>query len=145
MIGTALEAVKNYRESRPDSVGVPTSCLASVSGYEPGDISGFIWIRNRRITTAVFMPQLYTTLGSLARPDKMSMQSHLQAIGLVQYTQTLQGHGFETWQDLIGIIESDFEQMGMLRGHRRKLQRALHLSLASENGTCSSITSTYKE
>ncbi|KUJ10832.1 uncharacterized protein LY89DRAFT_739818 [Mollisia scopiformis] len=61
----------------------------------------------------------------------MSMQSHLQDIGLVQYAQDC---GFETWRDLVCITESDLEQIGMLRGHRRKLQRVLNLFSVKENG-----------
>ena len=75
--------------------------------------------------------------------DRMSIHSYLQGIGLVQYAQTIQDHGFETWQDLASITESDLEQIGILLGHRRKLQRALHLSLARESET--SMTSTSEQ
>jgi hypothetical protein len=72
-------------------------------------------------------------LGSLASPDGMSMQYFLQGIRLEQYTQSIQDHGFETWHDLMDITESDLEQIGVLLGHRRKLQRALRLSSVKEN------------
>jgi hypothetical protein len=75
----------------------------------------------------------------------MSIQYFLQGLGLEQYTQTIQDHGFETPHDLIDITESDFEQMGVLLGHRRKLQRAVRLSSVKENRKCSSTNPTSEQ
>ncbi|KPI39607.1 Non-histone chromosomal protein 6 [Cyphellophora attinorum] len=49
----------------------------------------------------------------------------LGRLGLEQYLDVLIGEGFETWDTLLDIQETDFEALGIKLGHRRKLQRAI--------------------
>jgi hypothetical protein len=43
----------------------------------------------------------------------------LGRLGLEQYLDVLIGEGFETWDTLLDIQETDFEALGIKLGHRR--------------------------
>lgn len=49
----------------------------------------------------------------------------LERLGLSQYRQAFAEEGFDTWDTLMDITESDMELLGVKLGHRRKLQRAI--------------------
>ncbi|OAP54979.1 hypothetical protein AYL99_10679 [Fonsecaea erecta] len=50
---------------------------------------------------------------------------HLERLGLEQYLDAFIGEGFDTWETLTDIQESDFDALNVKLGHRRKLQRAI--------------------
>ncbi|KAG9777049.1 hypothetical protein KCU88_g4643, partial [Aureobasidium melanogenum] len=50
---------------------------------------------------------------------------HLERLGLEQYLDAFVGEGFDTWETLTDIQESDFDALNIKLGHRRKLQRAI--------------------
>ncbi|RVX67428.1 hypothetical protein B0A52_08781 [Exophiala mesophila] len=50
---------------------------------------------------------------------------HLQRLGLEQYLDAFVGEGFESWETLLDIQETDFDALNVKLGHRRKLQRAI--------------------
>ena len=51
------------------------------------------------------------------------LEQILTDIGLEQYLWTFQNAGFNDWQILCTITESELAALGVLRGHRRRLQR----------------------
>ena len=46
-------------------------------------------------------------------------------LGISQYLQVFLGQGFDTWETILDITESDFDALGVKLGHRRKLQRKI--------------------
>jgi hypothetical protein len=52
----------------------------------------------------------------------------LAQLGLGQYEERLQENGFEDWETMTAITESDMDDMNFKLGHRRKLQRAIRES-----------------
>ncbi|EXJ96071.1 hypothetical protein A1O1_01197 [Capronia coronata CBS 617.96] len=50
---------------------------------------------------------------------------HLERLGLEQYLDAFIGEGFDSWETLTDIQESDFDALNVKLGHRRKLQRAI--------------------
>ncbi|KAK5272166.1 hypothetical protein LTR96_001796 [Exophiala xenobiotica] len=50
---------------------------------------------------------------------------HLERLGLEQYLDIFLSEGFDTWDTLTDIQESDFDALNVKLGHRRKLQRAI--------------------
>ncbi|KIW17461.1 hypothetical protein PV08_04655 [Exophiala spinifera] len=50
---------------------------------------------------------------------------YLERLGLEQYLDAFLGEGFDTWETLTDIQESDFDALNVKLGHRRKLQRAI--------------------
>ncbi|KAF2424432.1 hypothetical protein EJ08DRAFT_700788 [Tothia fuscella] len=64
-------------------------------------------------------------------PDKSpsasaDLDSMLARLELEQYEQTLVDNGFDTWDTVMRITETDLDEMNFKLGHRRKLQRAIH-------------------
>lgn len=53
------------------------------------------------------------------------LATHLERLGLEQYLDLFIGEGFDTWETLTDIQESDFDALSVKLGHRRKLQRAI--------------------
>ncbi|CAK7272399.1 hypothetical protein SEPCBS57363_005112 [Sporothrix epigloea] len=49
----------------------------------------------------------------------------LEELNLTQYFSSLVDHGFDTWNTILDITESDMDAMGVKLGHRRKLQRRI--------------------
>lgn len=46
-------------------------------------------------------------------------------LGISQYLQEFLEHGFDTWETILDITESDFDVLGVKLGHRRRLQRKI--------------------
>ncbi|KAG0651006.1 Nucleosome chromatin assembly factor group D 13 [Hyphodiscus hymeniophilus] len=46
-------------------------------------------------------------------------------LGISQYLQSFIDQGFDTWDTILDITESDFDALGVKLGHRRKLQRKI--------------------
>jgi hypothetical protein len=57
----------------------------------------------------------------------------LESLGISQYTDILAKHGFTSWKSMLNIREDDFEKLGVKRGHRRKLQRQIAISIKKTN------------
>ncbi|KAF2200741.1 hypothetical protein GQ43DRAFT_472412 [Delitschia confertaspora ATCC 74209] len=53
------------------------------------------------------------------------LEEHLNRLGLSQYLPSLLAEGFETWETVLDITESDLNSLNFKLGHRRKLQRAI--------------------
>ncbi|KAF2003460.1 hypothetical protein P154DRAFT_573056 [Amniculicola lignicola CBS 123094] len=49
----------------------------------------------------------------------------LERLGLSQYLEVLVAEGFDTWETVLDITESDLTYLNVKLGHRRKLQRAI--------------------
>ncbi|KAF2684839.1 hypothetical protein K458DRAFT_301407 [Lentithecium fluviatile CBS 122367] len=49
----------------------------------------------------------------------------LERLGLSQYYEALVFEGFDTWETVLDITESDLSSLNVKLGHRRKLQRAI--------------------
>jgi hypothetical protein len=57
--------------------------------------------------------------------DASELSTALARFGLNQYEECLHENGFETWEDVTMITESDMAELGFRLGDRRKLQRAI--------------------
>ncbi|CAK7242895.1 MAG: hypothetical protein STHCBS139747_004398 [Sporothrix thermara] len=49
----------------------------------------------------------------------------LEELNLSQYYESFIDQGFDTWETILDITESDLDAMGVKLGHRRKLQRRI--------------------
>ncbi|KAH8602609.1 high mobility group box domain-containing protein [Bisporella sp. PMI_857] len=56
-------------------------------------------------------------------------------LGIQQYLHDFLEQGFDTWETILDITESDFDALGVKLGHRRKLQR----KIANSRGISSDI------
>jgi len=54
-----------------------------------------------------------------------SLESIFGELGLSQYLNTFVDQGFDTWETILDITESDLDVLGVKLGHRRKLQRRI--------------------
>lgn len=65
-------------------------------------------------------------------------------LGISQYLQDFLDQGFDTWDTILDITESDFDALGVKLGHRRKLQRKIANSrgLSSDSALASSSRNT---
>ncbi|KAI5195531.1 hypothetical protein E4T42_07206 [Aureobasidium subglaciale] len=54
-----------------------------------------------------------------------TLKDFLERLDLSRYHDALVEEGFDTWETLMDITESDLEALGVKLGHRRKLQRAI--------------------
>ncbi|KAI9893637.1 MAG: hypothetical protein M1814_006433 [Vezdaea aestivalis] len=63
-----------------------------------------------------------------------SLAQILARLGLTQYLERLESEGFDSWETLLDIQESDFEALSIKLGHRRRIQREIATSrgLAAE-------------
>lgn len=67
-----------------------------------------------------------TTPSATCAPSYMSdLKDRLARLGLSQYHQTFAAEGFDSWETLVDITESDLSLLNVKLGHRRKLQRAI--------------------
>ena len=57
--------------------------------------------------------------------DAFELSTVLAQLGLSQYEKRLQENGFEDWETVTAITETDIAEMDFKRGDRRKLQRAI--------------------
>ncbi|OCK78831.1 hypothetical protein K432DRAFT_406138 [Lepidopterella palustris CBS 459.81] len=53
------------------------------------------------------------------------LEERLERLGLSQYLEVLVAEGFDTWDTILDITESDLNSLNFKLGHRRKLQRAI--------------------
>ncbi|KAH9878533.1 hypothetical protein IAQ61_001805 [Plenodomus lingam] len=53
------------------------------------------------------------------------LKERLARLGLSQYHQVFAAEGFDTWETVVDITESDLSHLSVKLGHRRKLQRAI--------------------
>ncbi|KAK4230508.1 hypothetical protein QBC38DRAFT_356957 [Podospora fimiseda] len=53
------------------------------------------------------------------------LASVLGELGISQYLSAFLDQGFDTWDTILDITESDFDALGVKLGHRRKLQRRI--------------------
>ncbi|KAL6868465.1 hypothetical protein J3F83DRAFT_696015 [Trichoderma novae-zelandiae] len=53
------------------------------------------------------------------------LEEIFKELGISQYLDAFVEHGFDTWDTILDIQESDFDALGVKLGHRRKLQRRI--------------------
>ncbi|KAL2054701.1 hypothetical protein ABVK25_005005 [Lepraria finkii] len=53
------------------------------------------------------------------------LREPLSRLGLAQYIEKFKEEGFETWETLLDITESDLDALGVKLGHRRLLQKEI--------------------
>ncbi|KAL1611069.1 hypothetical protein SLS59_000706 [Nothophoma quercina] len=53
------------------------------------------------------------------------LKERLARLGLAQYSEVFATEGFDTWETVLDITESDLSHLSVKLGHRRKLQRAI--------------------
>nr|XP_036580622.1 HMG box protein [Colletotrichum truncatum]KAF6788617.1 HMG box protein [Colletotrichum truncatum] len=53
------------------------------------------------------------------------LESIFSELGISQYLDTFLEQGFDTWETILDITESDLDALGVKLGHRRKLQRRI--------------------
>ncbi|TEA11937.1 High mobility group protein B3 [Colletotrichum sidae] len=53
------------------------------------------------------------------------LDSIFAELGISQYLDTFVEQGFDTWETILDITESDLDALGVKLGHRRKLQRRI--------------------
>ncbi|WQF76279.1 Putative sterile alpha motif domain, High mobility group box domain-containing protein [Colletotrichum destructivum] len=53
------------------------------------------------------------------------LESIFAELGIMQYVGIFLEHGFDTWETIMDIAESDLYTLGVKLGHRRKLQRRI--------------------
>ncbi|KAI4691175.1 uncharacterized protein J4E92_002934 [Alternaria infectoria] len=53
------------------------------------------------------------------------LRERLARLGLSQYHEVFTAEGFDTWETVLDITESDLSSLNVKLGHRRKLQRAI--------------------
>lgn len=54
-----------------------------------------------------------------------NLKDRLARLGLSQYHQVFVAEGFDSWETVLDITESDLSSLNVKLGHRRKLQRAI--------------------
>lgn len=54
-----------------------------------------------------------------------SLESIFGELGIPQYLDAFVDQGFDTWETILDITESDLDALGVKLGHRRKLQRRI--------------------
>ncbi|RMZ73951.1 nonhistone chromosomal [Pyrenophora seminiperda CCB06] len=68
----------------------------------------------------------HDTNAAAPTPSYMSdLRDRLARLGLSQYYQVFAAEGFDTWETVLDITESDLSHLNVKLGHRRKLQRAI--------------------
>ena len=69
-----------------------------------------------------------------AQNTRKDIRRALFDLGMSEYIDTFLQHGFDTWEAVQGITESDFDILGVKLGYRRKLQREIARSkIASDD------------
>ncbi|KAH8890869.1 hypothetical protein GQ53DRAFT_782156 [Thozetella sp. PMI_491] len=53
------------------------------------------------------------------------LDSIFEGLGIAQYLDVFVDQGFDTWETILDITESDLDALGVKLGHRRKLQRRI--------------------
>ncbi|KAF2440972.1 hypothetical protein P171DRAFT_488550 [Karstenula rhodostoma CBS 690.94] len=62
------------------------------------------------------------------------LAERLSRLGLSQYLEAFVSEGFDTWETVLDITESDLGSLSVKLGHRRKLQRAIAESRGQSSG-----------
>ncbi|KAF9730436.1 hypothetical protein PMIN06_001289 [Paraphaeosphaeria minitans] len=62
------------------------------------------------------------------------LAERLSRLGLSQYLEVFVSEGFDTWETVLDITESDLGSLSVKLGHRRKLQRAIAESRGQSSG-----------
>ncbi|UPX17755.1 uncharacterized protein EKO05_0008094 [Ascochyta rabiei] len=62
------------------------------------------------------------------------LRERLSRLGLAQYVEVFVTEGFDIWETVLDITESDLSHMNVKLGHRRKLQRAIAESRGQSPG-----------
>jgi hypothetical protein len=63
--------------------------------------------------------------------DPSELGTALARVGLGQYEECLRENGFEEWETVMAITETDMMELGFRLGDRRRLQRAIQDSSSS--------------
>lgn len=58
-------------------------------------------------------------------PHMTEVEALLTELGMSGYLSDFIEQGFDSWDAILGIVESDFEAIGVKLGHRRRLQRKI--------------------
>ncbi|KAH7082582.1 hypothetical protein BKA63DRAFT_134537 [Paraphoma chrysanthemicola] len=66
-----------------------------------------------------------STLPEQSTTDAFELSAALARLGLSQYEERLRSNGFEDWETVTAMTETDMAALHFTRGHRRKLQRAI--------------------
>ncbi|EFX01608.1 chromatin-associated protein [Grosmannia clavigera kw1407] len=53
------------------------------------------------------------------------LEDVLEELGIAQYLDAFLDQGFDTWETILDVTESDLDALGVKLGHRRKLQRKI--------------------
>lgn len=69
--------------------------------------------------------QQNTSSSDAMTAETAELHAILNDLGLQQYAELLIQQGFDTWDNLIGIKETDMETIGIKLGHRRRLLREI--------------------
>ncbi|SPO00808.1 uncharacterized protein DNG_03556 [Cephalotrichum gorgonifer] len=59
---------------------------------------------------------------------EQSLRDVFDDLGLSQYLEVFLDQGFDTWDTVLDITETDLEALGVKLGHRRKLQRQIRIA-----------------
>lgn len=70
------------------------------------------------------------------------LEDILTELGLNQYLDEFIEQGFDSWQIVLDITESDFDALGVKLGHRRKIQRKIAISRGVSSATALDSTET---
>jgi hypothetical protein len=54
-----------------------------------------------------------------------SLEEVFEELGLSQYLDAFVDQGFDSWDTILDVTESDLDALGVKLGHRRKLQRRI--------------------
>lgn len=76
-----------------------------------------------------------------------TLESEFAGLGLSQYINAFTDQGFDSWETILDIQESDLDALGVKLGHRRKLQRRIANARGATPGTLivSPIKTTHDE
>ncbi|ROT36832.1 hypothetical protein SODALDRAFT_361656 [Sodiomyces alkalinus F11] len=82
----------------------------STLGGSSGTVRSIVVVRGKPRPTACMTP---------------SLESLFAELGISQYLASFVEQGFDTWETILDITESDLDVLGVKLGHRRKLQRRI--------------------
>jgi hypothetical protein len=66
-----------------------------------------------------------STIPSPMTGAQSDIKAILSSLGISCYLRRFLGQGFDTWEAISGITESDFDALGVKLGHRRELQQLI--------------------
>jgi hypothetical protein len=71
------------------------------------------------------LEQMNSRLSEQSTTDAFELSAVLARLGISQYEEPLRSNGFEDWETVTAITETDMAELDFKRGDRRKLQRAI--------------------